>query len=109
MIRQAMENKQRLINEYTKGKGKNKFSVRAYSQRYNSPRGPVENLKVDSQSRSSTTVWLMDRHGRLMGRANYRGQTSANKKNIAAFGVDETKVIRDEKKYKRIFGRTSSA
>jgi len=77
--------------------------VKEYVQGYNSPRGRIRSLKPDSLTRRSQTMWLMDRYGHFVGRANYEGKTSA--KNISKFGYDQTTTIRDTKRYKRVFGR----
>ena len=50
-------------------------------------------------------MWLMDKRGHFVGRANYEGKTRA--RNISKFGYDYTTVIRDAKRYKRVLGRTS--
>jgi hypothetical protein len=82
-----------------------KAVVKEYIQSYNSPRGAIRKVAPDNLTRYSQTMWLMDRYGHFVGRANYEGKTSA--KGVTKYGYDSTSVIRDAKKYKRIFGRTN--
>ena len=77
--------------------------VEGYRQTYYVPRGPIKKLKPDRLTAKSQTMWLMDRYGRFVGRANYKGQTSAT--GIYKTGYDQTSTLRDAKKYKRVFGR----
>lgn len=79
--------------------------VKEYVQGYYSPRGRIRSVKLDNLTRRSQTIWLMDKQGHFVGRANYEGKTSA--KNVSKFGLDETTVVRDTKRYKRLFGRFS--
>jgi hypothetical protein len=79
--------------------------VKEYVQGYNSPRGRIGSVKPDRLTRSSQTIWLMDKQGHFVGRANYEGKTNAQ--NVSKFGYDETTVVRDTKRYKRVFGRLS--
>jgi len=96
----------RAVSPY-KRKVNNKMSqVREYIQSYNSPRGRITSLAPDNLTRHSQTIWLKDRYGHFVGRANIEGKTAA--KNVTKFGYDETRVVRDAKQYKRIFGRTIS-
>lgn len=81
-----------------------KAQVKEYIQSYNSPRGNIGNVKPDNLTRYSQTMWLMDRHGHFVGRANYEGNTKA--RNVSRYGYDNTSVVRDANKYKRVFGRT---
>ena len=82
-----------------------RVKVKEYLQSYVSPRGKVSYIKPDNLTKRSQTMWLMDRFGHFVGRANYQGNTRA--KNVSKFGYDTTTVKRDTKKYKRVFGRTS--
>lgn len=86
-------------------RNRNRTKVKSYYQKYDKPRGPVTKLQTDSATASSRTIWLMNRSGKFIGRANSQGQTTADKKQIAKLGMDRTKAIRDAKKYKRVFGR----
>lgn len=97
---------ERVVRPY-KRKVHNKIvKVRGYRQGYMVPRGPVKNVMPDKFTKHSQTMWLMDKYGRFIGRANYEGQTSAT--GINKFGFDETRIVRDAKKYKRVFGRLSA-
>jgi hypothetical protein len=80
--------------------------VKEYVQGYNSPRGRIGSVKPDNLTRRSQTMWLMDRYGHFIGRANYEGMTTAQ--NVTKYGYDETRVVRDTKRYKRVFGRLPS-
>lgn len=77
--------------------------VKEYVQGYNSPRGIIRSVKPDRLTRRSQTMWLMDRYGHFIGRANYEGKTTAQ--NVIKAGYDSTTVVRDTKRYKRVFGR----
>jgi len=77
--------------------------VKGYEQGYKSPRGPVKSVTPDNMTKRSQTMWLMDKKGHFVGRANYEGNTTA--KNISKFGYDDTTVLRDTKRFKRILGR----
>lgn len=94
---------ERIVNPYSRKEGKKVVRVSGYKQRYPVPRGPVKKLARDNLTKSSQTMWLMDKYGRFIGRANYQGQTSAT--GVSKFGYDQTSTVRDARKYKRIFGR----
>ena len=94
----------RFVNSYKKKLPGKVVEVREYTQGYASPRGPITRVAADRLKRKSQTMWLMDRYGHFLGRANYEGKTAA--KGVSKFGYDTTTVVRDAKKYKRIFGRT---
>lgn len=95
----------RYVKPYKRKLANNKMQkVKEYLQGYNSPRGKVRGLALDNPTRQSQTIWLKDKDGYFVGHANYEGKTKA--KNVSKFGYDETRVIRDRRKYKRIFGRT---
>lgn len=96
----------RVVRPYSRRIKNRNVRVKGYKQTYISPRGPKAGLKPDKLIRKSQTIWLMDKYGRFVGRANSRGETTA--KNVAMSGVDRTTVVRDEKRIKRIFGRTPS-
>lgn len=96
----------RRVNPYKK-KIKNKVvRVEGYRQSYVVPRGPIRKVKVDRLTAKSQTMWLMDRFGRFVGRANYKGDTTASK--VHKYGYDQTSPVRDAKHYKRVFGRRST-
>jgi hypothetical protein len=96
----------RLVKPYKRKLSSNKISkVKEYVQGYNSPRGRIGSVKPDSLTKYSQTMWLMDKQGHFVGRANYEGKTMA--KNVSKYGYDETSVVRDTKRYKRILGRTN--
>jgi len=80
--------------------------VDSYRQSYVVPRGPRRTLKSDRLTNKSQTMWLMDRYGRFVGRANYKGETKAT--GVYKTGYDTTTTLRDAKKYKRVWGRYSS-
>lgn len=96
----------RFIKGYQKRTAGKTIKVREYKQTYVTPRGPVNRVAPDKLQRKSQTMWLMDRYGHFVGRANYEGKTNA--KDVAKYGYDTTTTIRDAKRYKRIFGRTHS-
>jgi cytochrome oxidase Cu insertion factor (SCO1/SenC/PrrC family) len=96
----------RMVKPYKRKMFNKVVRVRGYQQSYQQPRGPVKRFAVDKLKKHSQTMWLMDRYGRFIGRANYEGETSAQ--GISKYGYDTTKTIRDAKKYKRIFGRVPS-
>jgi hypothetical protein len=96
----------RVVKPYKRKFQGKTISVEGYRQTYIMPRGPVKKLAVDKLNRRSQTMWLMDRAGHFVGRANYEGKTDAT--GIHKWGYDQTKAIRDERRYKRIFGRTPS-
>jgi hypothetical protein len=107
MIKEPIKFK-RTVNSYrrkTANAPKPKY-VKGYIQRYDSPRGRVRGVTSDILTKYSQTMWLMDKHGHFVGRANYEGKTSA--KNVSKYGLDGTSSIRDTRRYKRIFGRTSN-
>lgn len=83
-----------------------KSYVQSYKQSYVTPRGPVRKVKLDRLKPKSQTIWLMDKQGHFVGRANYKGDTTAADK-IYKWGYDQTTNIRDARKYKRILGRKS--
>ena len=89
--RKGVNNKQQVIKEYV--------------QSYSSPRGRIRGITPDMLTKKSQTIWLMDKEGHFVGRANHEGKTTA--KNVIKYGYDETTVNRDAKRYKRILGRTS--
>ena len=94
----------RVVGEYKRKLPNNKVQkIESYEQGYNSPRGKIGTLTADNITRRSQTMWLMDRKGHFVGRANYEGNTTA--KNISKFGYDDTTVLRDTKRFKRILGR----
>ena len=96
----------RPVHPYKK-KIRNKIiRVDGYRQTYVKPRGPVSKFKQDRLTSKSQTLWLMDRYGRFVGRANYKGNTSAT--GVYKMGYDATSNIRDAQHYKRVFGRASS-
>lgn len=106
-MKQESARLKRFVNSY-KRKVPNvnkKVKVKEYIQSYNSPRGAIRKIIPDTLTRHSQTMWLMDRQGHFVGRANYEGKTKAH--NISKYGYDSTSVIRDAKRYKRIFGRTN--
>ena len=96
---------QRYIKAHKRRAVNNKrVKVKEYLQSYVSPRGKVGYIKPDNLTKRSQTMWLMDRFGHFVGRANYEGKTNAQ--NISKYGYDTTTVQRDVRKYKRVFGRT---
>jgi len=97
----------RFVKSYQK-KLPNKRTVRVkeYSQGYVSPRGPISRVAADRLTKKSQTMWLMDKYGHFVGRANYEGKTSAA--GVSKWGYDMTRVVRDARRYKRIFGRLPS-
>lgn len=97
---------QRFVHSYQKKMPGKTVKVREYTQSYVTPRGPISNVSPDRLKKKSQTMWLMDRYGHFVGRANYEGQTSA--KGFVKYGYDMTTTVRDAKKYKRIFGRTKN-
>ena len=92
----------RFVHPYIR-KGK---EVKEYLQSYNRPRGKVTYIAPDELTNYSQTIWLKDRQGHFVGRANYEGKTKA--RNVTKFGYDTTTVVRDAKRYKRVFGRLPS-
>jgi hypothetical protein len=96
----------RIVKPYKRKFHGKTIQVEGYRQTYIMPRGPVKRLSADKLNKRSQTMWLMDRSGHFVGRANYEGKTAAT--GIHKWGYDQTKAIRDEKRYKRIFGRTPS-
>ena len=94
---------ERVVRPYKRKVHNRIVKVRGYKQGYVVPRGPVKNVMPDKMTKHSQTMWLMDKYGRFIGRANYEGETSAT--GIYKFGFDETRAVRDAKKYKRVFGR----
>lgn len=95
--RQVREHKRKVPNT------NRQVRVRDYAQGYISPRGRIRSVKPDSLTRFSQTMWLKDRYGHFIGRANYEGKSTA--RNIMSYGLDDTTSIRDTKRYKRVFGR----
>ena len=94
----------RLVKQYKRKLANNKMqNVKEYIQSYDSPRGIIMGVTPDNLTKHSQTIWLKNRAGHFVGRANYEGKTAA--KNISKFGYDETSVVRDTRRYKRIFGR----
>ena len=96
---------QRFVKSYKRKSNNSPQQVKEYIQRYKSPRGRIGNVTSDNITKHSQTMWLMDKRGHFVGRANYGGKTRA--RNISKFGYDYTTVIRDAKRYKRVLGRTS--
>lgn len=81
--------------------------VDSYIQRYDKPRGPINpNRKADSLTAKSRTIWLKNRHGRFVGRANYRGKTTA--KGVVLARVDTTTNFRERGRYGRVYGRAKA-
>jgi hypothetical protein len=96
---------QRIVLPY-KRKSNNRISkVRGYFQSYEVPRGKIRGITPDRLTGKSQTMWLMNKQGEFVGRANYKGETTA--KNVTKYGYDETTANRDTRRYKRIFGRIS--
>ena len=95
----------RSVRPYRKKYHNKIIRVEGYGQTYVKPRGPATKLKPDRLTSKSQTMWLMDKHGRFIGRANYKGQTTAA--GIYKTGFDATTNIRDVQHYKRVFGRMS--
>jgi len=97
----------RLVGPYKRKNADNKTElIKEYVQGYNSPRGKIRGITPDNLTRRSQTMWLMDKEGHFVGRANFEGKTKA--KNVTKYGYDETTVNRDTKRYKRILGRVSN-
>ena len=103
--RTSQSNKVRVVRPHKRIVDGKVEKVKGYKQRYQAPRGPVKRLAIDKFKRKSQTMWLMDRHGKFIGRANAEGVTTA--KGISRSGLDNTTLVRDAKKYKRIYGRVS--
>lgn len=80
--------------------------VRDYVQGYYSPRGKIGSVNRDPLTKYSQTIWLKDRQGHFIGRANYEGKTTAQ--GATSFGYDNTTTVRDTKRFKRVFGRVRS-
>ena len=95
----------RPIKPYKKKYHNKIIRVEGYRQTYVKPRGPVSKFKPDRLTGKSQTMWLMDKHGRFVGRANYKGQTTAA--GVFKMGYDATTNIRDAQHFKRVFGRMS--
>lgn len=98
LVRTVQPYKRKIHGSMTKVKG--------YEQRYLVPRGPAKKFVLDKLEKKSQTMWLMDRYGRFIGRANSEGVTSAQ--GVVRSGLDTTTTVRDSKKYKRIYGRVHS-
>ena len=96
----------RAVQSYKRKLPNNKkmININSYVQGYDSPRGRIHSVTPDRLTKYLQTIWLMDKQGHFVGRANYEGKTAA--KNISKFGYDTTTVVRDTKRYKRVFGRT---
>lgn len=95
----------REVGPYKRKIANNISEVKQYIQRYDSPRGRVNAVALDPLTKYSQTIWLKNKKGHFIGRANYEGKTSA--KNIVRHGYDKTTVVRDARRYKRVFGRMS--
>lgn len=88
-------------------RGGKKTSVSGYYQRYDKPRGKRNVLTSDKQTSTSKTMWLKDRKGRFVGRANYKGETKA--KGAVKGEYDLTDLERESGTYGRIYGRYSES
>jgi len=95
----------RLVKPYKRKVSGKTIYVEGYRQSYVAPRGPVKKVKPDRLTTKSQTMWLMDKQGHFIGRANYNGDTTAY--GVYMYGLDRTTNIRDALHFKRIFGRTS--
>jgi hypothetical protein len=95
----------RPIKPYKKKVKTKVIRVEGYRQTYVVPRGPKRTLKTDRLTNKSQTMWLMDKQGRFVGRANIKGDTTAT--GVSKYGYDQTTTLRDAKRYKRVWGRTS--
>lgn len=80
--------------------------VTDYWQRYDKPRGEWGTMGADRARETSKTMWLKDRHGRFVGRANAAKKTRARG---AVMGrLDTTRNVRERGRYGRIKGRTQA-
>jgi hypothetical protein len=104
-MRQEPVGFQRLVEPYKRKSNNRTAQVKGYIQSYSSPRGRIRGMTPDNLTRKSQTMWLMNKQGHFVGRANYEGETTA--RNVTKYGYDETTANRDTKRYKRIFGRIS--
>jgi len=101
-----MANRIRQVEAYKrKSPNKKMVRVRTYLQTYDAPRGAVKHVRADILNRLSQTMWLKDKDGHFVGRANAEGRSTA--RNVSRYGYDATSVLRDSKHYKRIQGRIS--
>jgi hypothetical protein len=104
-IRRVPQKFVRPIKPYKKKVHNKYIKVEGYKQTYVVPRGPKRTLRTDRLTDRSQTMWLMDKQGHFVGRANAQGDTTAS--GVAKFGYDQTTTVRDAKHYKRVWGRTS--
>ncbi|HUT86283.1 MAG TPA: hypothetical protein VMW66_05560 [Elusimicrobiales bacterium] len=95
----------RLVRKYERGKNK-KIKVKAYVQKYKKPRGKAPALKERVKIRpkpNERTYWLKDKEGNFTGRADAEGNTTSI---THVQGMKDNTGFIQDKKYKRIYGRT---